>query len=251
MTIPNTRLLVITLVTFISFALLTRGSFPQEVAPRNPVAGNWLGVLEVSGFKLRLVLKVTQAAEGKLTAKLDSLDQAANDLPIESISSADGVVRFNAPNLALSYEGKLSADGTEIAGNLKQGPATYPLTFKRTEKVPSLGRPQDPKKPYPYLEEEVSYENTIDKVKLAGHPYVTDVENAGACGGTNHRLRRAGSKRNDSGSSALPCPRRPSDAARNCGIASGRSGHRRVRTGLTDGYECELCRRCSGWSKFS
>lgn len=168
MTIVNTRLLVITLCAVVSFPLLTRGSLRQEVAPRDPVVGNWLGTVEVSGFKLRLVLKVTFSAEGKLAAKLDSLDQAINDLPIETISSVDGLVRFSAPKLGLSYEGRLSADATEIVGNLKQGPAILPLTFKRTEKMPSLGRPQDPKKPYPYTEEEVSYENTIDKVKLAG-----------------------------------------------------------------------------------
>ncbi len=167
MQIPNTRLLFIVLL-IISFPLLTRGSLRQEVAPRNPLVGNWLGVLEVSGFKLRLVLKVTLDAERKLNAKLDSLDQAANDLPIERISSVDGVVRFSATNLGLSYEGKFSADGTEIVGHLKQGPATHPLTFKLTEKLPSLGRPQDPKKPYPYIEEEVSYENRIDNVKLTG-----------------------------------------------------------------------------------
>ncbi len=168
MNIARTRSLIIPLFVIVSFPLLTSGSLPQEVAPRNPVVGNWLGVLEVSGFKLRMALKVTLDSEGMLSAKLDSLDQGANDLPIQTISSESGMVRFNAPNLGLSYEGKLSADGTEIAGQLKQGPATYPLTFKRIEKVPSLGRPQDPKKPYPYTEEEVSYENTIDKVKLAG-----------------------------------------------------------------------------------
>ena len=168
MTIPNTRVLVIALVAIFSFSLLNHGSLRQEVATPNPLAGNWLGVVEVSGFKLRLVLKVTLNAQGKLAAKLDSLDQAIKDLPIETISSVGVVVRFSAPNLGLSYEGNLSADGTEIVGHLKQGPATLPLTFKRTEKVPSLGRRQDPTKPYPYAEEEVSYENTIDKVKLAG-----------------------------------------------------------------------------------
>ncbi len=101
-------------------------------------------------------------------AKMDSLDQAANDLPIDTITSEGGVVRFEARALSLSYEGKLNDDGSEIVGNLKQGPATFPVTFKRTEKAPTLGRPQDPQKPYPYSEEEVSYENTIDKVRLTG-----------------------------------------------------------------------------------
>ncbi len=117
---------------------------------------------------MRIVIKITQTPEGKLVAKMDSLDQAANDLPIDTITSEGGVVRFEARALSLSYEGKLNDDGSEIVGNLKQGPATFPVTFKRTEKAPTLGRPQDPQKPYPYSEEEVSYENTIDKVRLTG-----------------------------------------------------------------------------------
>ena len=131
------------------------------------MAGNWLGVLD-AGLKLRLGLKVQQQADGKLTAKLDSLDQAAYDLPINSITVENGVVRFMATSLNLSYEGKLTTDGSEIIGELKQGTVAFPVTFKRTQQLPTLARAQDPQKPYPYGEEEVGYENTADKVKLAG-----------------------------------------------------------------------------------
>ncbi len=147
---------------------LLLGAQHSALSTQHSVAGTWLGVLEAQGFKLRIVLKITQTPEGKLVAKMDSLDQAANDLPIDTITSESGVVRFEARALSLSYEGKLNDDGSEIVGNLKQGPATFPVTFKRTEKAPTLGRPQDPQKPYPYSEEEVSYENTIDKVRLTG-----------------------------------------------------------------------------------
>jgi hypothetical protein len=43
------------------------------------IEGNWLGALEVSGFKLRLALKISKTADGKFTAKMDSLDQNAKD----------------------------------------------------------------------------------------------------------------------------------------------------------------------------
>jgi pimeloyl-ACP methyl ester carboxylesterase len=168
MNIRKAPLLVIALLATVSFVLPVIGSGQQDAPAQKSIVGIWLGVVEASGLKLRLALKVTQGADGKLAAKLDSLDQAANDLPIATISVEAGVVSFSAPNLGLGYEGKLSADGNEMVGELKQGPTTFPLTFKRTDKVPALGRPQDPTKPYPYTEEEVSYENTIDKVKLAG-----------------------------------------------------------------------------------
>ncbi|HEY0006295.1 MAG TPA: alpha/beta fold hydrolase, partial [Pyrinomonadaceae bacterium] len=50
----------------------------------------------------------------------------------------------------------------------QQGPAPFPLVFKRTEKAAVLNRPQEPKRPFPYDEKEVAYENKRDKVKLAG-----------------------------------------------------------------------------------
>jgi hypothetical protein len=54
------------------------------------VEGNWQGALEVSGFKLRLVLKISKTPEGKLTATVDSLDQGAKDLAADTITFQDG-----------------------------------------------------------------------------------------------------------------------------------------------------------------
>jgi hypothetical protein len=45
------------------------------------VAGNWLGMLEVSGLKLRILLKITQGADGKLSAKFDSVDRGPKIFP--------------------------------------------------------------------------------------------------------------------------------------------------------------------------
>lgn len=132
------------------------------------IEGVWLGAIEAGGTKLRLALKISRSPAGVLVAKLDSLDQGANDLPIDTITLDGDIVRFAATNLGLSFEGKLSADGSEIVGTLNQGPGTFPLTFKRADKLPTPGRPQDPQKPYPYAEEEVTYENKADNVKLAG-----------------------------------------------------------------------------------
>jgi len=140
----------------------------QSSSTQKNLDGIWVGAIEVSGIKLRIVLKIAQASGRALTAKLDVPDQGASDLPIDSVSAEADSFRFEAKNLGLSYEGKLNKEGSEISGQLKQGPAVYPLTLKRTDKVPTLGRPQDPKKPYPYAEEEVAYENKTDGVKLTG-----------------------------------------------------------------------------------
>ena len=118
------------------------------------VEGNWLGTLDV-GVKLRLVLKIKKS-ENSYIAKLDSLDQGANDLPIDSIVLDGKKLTFSAEKLDINYEGTLNEAGDEITGTFKQGTNSFPLVFKRTAEVVKLNRPQDPKKPYPYDEEEVS-----------------------------------------------------------------------------------------------
>lgn len=132
------------------------------------VEGNWQGALDVGGSKLRLVLKIAKTAEGKLKATVDSLDQSAKDLVVDTISFQDGILKFEMKALNASYVGTLSKDGSELAGQFTQG-AVFPLDFKRVTDVSQLElkRPQTPKKPYPYNEEEVSYENKQDQVKLA------------------------------------------------------------------------------------
>ena len=138
------------------------------LAQSKSLEGNWLGTLEFNGIKLRLILKVSKNADGTFSAKFDSPDQGANNLPLDSISQQEKVVRFAGKNYALSYEGTLNETGVEIAGTLKQGAAAIPLVLKRTGETVKLSRPQDPQKPYPYDEEEVSYENKADNVKIAG-----------------------------------------------------------------------------------
>ena len=157
------------LICYITAALsllivLSLPIFAQTAA----IEGNWLGAIETSGIKLRLVLKVTKSADGSFAAKLDSIDQGANNLEVETLSHQDKIVRFEAKKYGISYEGTLNEKGKEISGTFKQGPALLPLIFKRTTSAVKISRPQDPQKPYPYDEEEVAYENKKDQVKLAG-----------------------------------------------------------------------------------
>ena len=145
------------------------GDQPLASSQATPgVAGNWLGALDVGGFKLRLVLKISQSAEGKLTATVDSLDQNAKDLAVDTITFQDGTLKFEMKALNASYVGTLSKDGAELSGQFTQG-GVMPLDFKPVKDASqlTLNRPQTPKKPYPYKEEEVSYENKQDQVKLA------------------------------------------------------------------------------------
>jgi pimeloyl-ACP methyl ester carboxylesterase len=154
------------------------------------IAGNWLGTLEFSGMKMRLALKISKAADGTLAAKIDSIDQGAKDLPIDSIGKKEDSIQFEAKKLGLNFEGTLNEKGDEISGTFKQGANSFPLVFKRVAEIPGIARPQDPQPPYPYDAEDVGYENQKDGVKLAGtltlprgegkHPAVILITGSGA-----------------------------------------------------------------------
>ncbi len=74
--------------------------FAQNAANRS-IEGNWLSVVEVSGIKLRLALRVSKTADGTLAAKFDSIDQGATGLDIETITQQGNAIRFEAKNFGL------------------------------------------------------------------------------------------------------------------------------------------------------
>jgi pimeloyl-ACP methyl ester carboxylesterase len=130
------------------------------------VEGTWQGTLNVGAVKLRLGLHVSKDAQGQLSSKLDSIDQSAMGIPVNVTTFVDNALHLDLPNLHATYDGKLSADGSQISGTFVQG-APLPLVFKRVEKVETLNRPQNPKPPYPYDAQDVAYE-TSGGIKLAG-----------------------------------------------------------------------------------
>jgi pimeloyl-ACP methyl ester carboxylesterase len=71
-------------------------------------------------------------------------------------------------DIQASYQGKLSIDGSEIVGTWKQGPLETSLVFRRLAAPPKLARPQEPRRPVPYDEEEVKFAGAAPGVMLAG-----------------------------------------------------------------------------------
>jgi pimeloyl-ACP methyl ester carboxylesterase len=100
------------------------------------IEGDWEGTLDAGVAKLRLVLHVVRK-EGGLRATLDSPDQGATGLPIDSIGVKDVLVGFEMKALDAAYEGKLTEDHSQIVGEWKQGGQAFPLAFKRAGKVES------------------------------------------------------------------------------------------------------------------
>src|SRR5262245_50896992 len=136
------------LSAFLLFVLIITSAVVVAAQAPN-IEGNWLATLDVGAVKLRLVLKVKKSGDS-YTAKFDSLDQGATDLPIDSIVLDGDKLSFSAAKFGINYEGTLNAAGDEITGTFKQGANATPMVFKRVAEIPKFNRPQEPKKPYPY-----------------------------------------------------------------------------------------------------
>lgn len=95
------------------------------------ISGNWESVLKIGDVKLRLVLKISDAPNGQLKAVMDSPDQGASDLEVDTITFQGNVLRFEMKKLAISYEGTLGPGGSEIAGTFTQAGTSAALIFHK------------------------------------------------------------------------------------------------------------------------
>ena len=144
----------------LSFCLLLSwaGVFAQK-----PIEGDWMGKLNLGPQSLTIVLHVNCNAQGEVECILDSPDQGAKGIAVETDYCSSDSISVSLASLALSFQGKLKGD--EIVGTFTQG-LSFPLILKRGEE--KLNRPQNPVAPYPYKTEEVAFKNVADGATLVG-----------------------------------------------------------------------------------
>ncbi len=136
---------------------------------QDEIVGSWIGTLTVPGTELRIVFHITEGEDGTLSATMDSPDQGATGITVSEVTFADGHLKLVSAAVNGEFEGDLTADGSRIEGEWRQGGATLPLVLSRTEaEVEGPHRPQEPEPPLPYDVEEVSYANAVGGNELAG-----------------------------------------------------------------------------------
>lgn len=147
------------LLMILTFLSLNASSFGQ-------ITGDWFGTLHVQGVQLRLVLHISDTKEGLVTT-LDSPDQGAFGIAIAKTAFADPKLSLELSNLRAQFEGELRQDS--LLGFWLQAGRQFPLHFgRKAKKAMKLKRPQEPTPPFPYEVEEVVFENSGAKLKLAG-----------------------------------------------------------------------------------
>lgn len=158
-------------ILFFMAALLLSISYSHANSKHisNPeIKGIWLGNLKISSIQLRIVFKITEDEHGKLKATMDSPDQGAKDIPVDSVFYSDGKLKLVVNSVHGYYEGTYNPDSISFAGNWHQGEMSLSLNLKKVEKLEEVNRPQEPKPPFPYKVEDVIYENKSAGIKLGG-----------------------------------------------------------------------------------
>jgi len=134
-----------------------------ETVPR--LDGIWQGSLQ---GVMRLVIHIERTPDGRLEGTMDSPDQGAMGLPIDTLIFANDSLRFTMRRIGGEYVARL-ASADSLDGMWRQGGMALPLALKRGGTIAVPKRPQEPTRPFPYDTVAVTFENPRARgVRLAG-----------------------------------------------------------------------------------
>jgi len=126
------------------------------------IIGNWQGLIPVGDKKLRLVFHINKSANG-FSGTFDSPDQNAFGINCNNTSVINDSLLITIEAIKGGFKGKWNGVD-EIKGVFFQGAHNTDMTLSRittteTPKPATVNRPQTPKPPFKYDQEEVEYDN--------------------------------------------------------------------------------------------
>ena len=97
------------------------------------LVGRWQGTLAVGDVQLRLVFEVNESEEGELVATLDSPDQGATGIPVDTVELEGDTIRFDLFEMGAIYAGQLNEERTVVTGEWRQSGRVFPLEIERDD----------------------------------------------------------------------------------------------------------------------
>src|ERR1019366_4685701 len=132
------------------------------------LAGDWMGSLDINGKTIRIALHLKHG-DGRWSGTFDSPDQGATGIPMNQVDVDGNKLVWKMAAAGIVYEGAFDPASGAISGTFAQRGSKFPLQFKRAASPAPPLRPQEPKPPFPYVSEAVSYSNPqAEGVRLAG-----------------------------------------------------------------------------------
>lgn len=153
-------------ISVFAAALLLSAPLSRAAAWQQPsgFTGHWEGALDVGGTEITFMIDLKYEKD-EWSGTIDIPVQGAKGLSLSGIGIEGTEIEFALANVPGNpvWRGTLSEG--KITGTLSQSGMTIPFYLGR-EAVAGPSRPQEPKPPFPYREEEVSYSS--GEVMLAG-----------------------------------------------------------------------------------
>lgn len=157
--------LILTAVLITALPLINLG---QDNAGLKKLEGSWVGPLKVRGTELRLVMNILFNAADSAIVTFDSPDQGVNNIPTSKVRFTGDSLIVESSRLRGKFSGVIEEGPVSMTGTWKQLTVTLPITFTKTEKKIGVNRPQEPRSPLPYLQEEVLFQNPSAGIELSG-----------------------------------------------------------------------------------
>lgn len=120
-------LLVLGWATAMSAQAAGGSTASSTAAQQGSITGEWQGILA----RQHLVFKFDQTGTSPLKGTLTLPDQGNVSLPMDAVSLEQGTLRFELKPIGATYDGKLSADGSEVSGTWHQGGASLAFLLHR------------------------------------------------------------------------------------------------------------------------
>ena len=158
---------IVSLFLLLVSFMLTNSLSAQNKTNKNILPGSWLGKISTNGVDLRLIFNLKLNDKDSLIATADSPDQGAKNIPLGRVILNDRKLTIQAPTLMGEYNGTITGDST-IDGTWTQRGSTFTVNLKKLKTAFSVNRPQEPKPPFPYTSEDVTFTNDKFNIKLAG-----------------------------------------------------------------------------------
>ncbi|QIS14747.1 alpha/beta hydrolase family protein [Nocardia arthritidis] len=144
---------LIALALFVIAAMVVGTACSKSEPGKSPsVLGDWHGSIRLPDKPLQVGVSFLDA--GKAT--IDIPAQGVKDLALKDVQTQPDRVRFAIPDVPgdPKFDGKL--DGDKITGTFHQGTQEFPLELEHGKLAPPA-RPQEPKPPFPYKSDDVTY----------------------------------------------------------------------------------------------
>jgi len=158
---------IIALPLLMVMIMLTTSLSAQNTINKKVLPGSWLGKISANGIDLRLIFNLKLNDRDSLIATADSPDQGAKNIPLGSVILDEKKLTIKAPTLMGEYKGTITGDST-IDGTWTQRGTSFTVNLKKLKTAFSINRPQEPKPPFPYTSENVTFTNDKFNIKLAG-----------------------------------------------------------------------------------